>query len=38
LRSTKKWFYYRIVRKYFGERLDPESIGRTRSVATGELN
>jgi hypothetical protein len=38
LRSTKKWFYYRIFREQFGERLDPETIGRTRSVATGELN
>ncbi len=38
LRSKEELLYFRIFREQFGERLDPEAIGRTRSVATGELN
>lgn len=38
LRSKEELLYYRIFRKQFGERLDPETVGRTRSVASGELN
>lgn len=38
LRSKEELLYFRIFREQFGERLDPESVGRTRSVATGELN
>jgi asparagine synthase (glutamine-hydrolysing) len=38
LRSKEELLYFRIFREQFGERLDPETIGRTRSVATGELN
>ena len=37
LRSKEELLYYRIFREQFGERLNPQVIGRTRSVASGEL-
>jgi asparagine synthase (glutamine-hydrolysing) len=38
LRSKEELFYYRIFREQFGERIPPQTVGRTRSVTKGELN
>jgi len=38
LRSKEELFYYRIFREQFGERIPSQVVGRTRSVAKGELN
>lgn len=37
LQSKEELFYYRIFRSHFGDRIDPEVIGRTRSVTAEEL-
>lgn len=37
LRSKEELMYYRIFRSHFGERIDPDVIGRTRSVTAEEL-
>ncbi len=38
LRSKEELFYYRIFHEQFGERIPSQTVGRTRSVAKGELN
>lgn len=38
LQSKEELLYYRIFRSHFGDRIDPEVIGRTRSVTTEEIN
>jgi asparagine synthase (glutamine-hydrolysing) len=38
LRSKEELLYFRIFREQFGERLDPASVGRTRSITGAELN
>lgn len=38
LRSKEELLYYRIFREQFGERIPPETVGRTRSVTGTELN
>lgn len=37
LRSKEELFYYRIFREWFGDRIPPQVVGRTRSVTAGEL-
>jgi asparagine synthase (glutamine-hydrolysing) len=38
LRSREELFYYQIFRGQFGDRIPSQTVGRTRSVAKGELN
>jgi asparagine synthase (glutamine-hydrolysing) len=38
LRSKEELFYYRIFHEQFGERIPSQTVGRTRSVAKGELS
>ncbi len=38
LRSKEELLYYRIFRGIFGDSLQPDIVGRTRSVTPGELN
>ena len=37
LRSKEELFYYRIFEDIFGDSIDPETIGRTRSIVKDEL-
>jgi hypothetical protein len=37
LRSKEELLYYRLFREHFGDRIPPQTVGRTRSVAAGEL-
>ncbi len=37
LRSKEELLYYRIFHEQFGERLHPQTVGRTRSVTGSEL-
>lgn len=37
LRSKEELLYYRIFRSIFGDQIDLEAVGRTRSVTAGEL-
>lgn len=37
LRSKEELFYYQIFREQFGDRIPAPAVGRTRSVAQGEL-
>lgn len=38
LRSKEELMYYRIFREQFGDRILPQTVGRTRSVTRSELN
>jgi len=38
LRSKEELFYYRIFHEQFGDRIPSQTVGRTRSVAKGELS
>lgn len=38
LRSKEELFYYRIFHEQFGKRIPSQTVGRTRSVAKGELS
>jgi len=37
LRSKEELFYYRIFVDIFGDTIDPETVGRTRSIVKDEL-
>ena len=38
LRSKEEYYYYRIFREQFGDKISPQTVGRTRSITKVELN